>query len=286
MKTSPSQYTLSLIAMLGLTLGHTQAVAQTVAFIGGAGTDYLTPDNWDTGNVPTISDTAAIDSTFSVELAGIATVHRLALGNDATFSILSGGSLTVGNGDAFLGFKDHDVISGRGTSAFNLEAGGTFDASRHLYIASTIENGRSSLVNLNGGSVNVGNRFWVGANAIAGVKGTLNINGSSISWDNRVADMRFASGGSSAADINFILDSGGLTTLTTGTLEIGPNATLSIDFSSYKIVGAEVFNLISYSDSCTGIFGNVEFTGLGAGQSASIDYGTGTNDAVTVSVTP
>lgn len=285
MKTNPFKYTLSLIAMLGFSLGYSQDVAPTVAFIGGADNDYLTPGNWDTGNVPTDAETAAIGGPFSVDLAGSVTVHGLILGNDATFSIRSEGHLTVGSGDAFLGFREREVMTGRGTSSLNLEAGGTLDATRHLYIASTIENGRSCSVNLNGGSVNVANRFWVGANAISGVNGTLNINGSNISWVNRVAEMKFASAGKSTADINFILDSGGLTTLTTGTLEIGPKATLTIDFSSYTIAGGEVFKLISYT-SRTGTFGKVDFTGLGADQSATIDYGTGTNDDVSVSITP
>jgi hypothetical protein len=142
---------------------------------------------------------------------------------------------------------------------------------------------------LNGGTVSVADRFWVGTGlgfgAVAdSVVGTLNINGSAITWANRVADMNLG-GGNGRAVIKFTLDGGGVTTLTTQDLVLGGGkASLTVDFSAHTVVTDQVFELISYSGVLEGTFDTVSFTGLGAGQTASIDYGSGTNGVVRVAV--
>jgi hypothetical protein len=265
-------------------------VVQTASFTGAEGEDFSVDENWSTGMVPGLRNVVAIADKFTVTLTANYRVQRLALGNDATLSILSGGSLVVGAGWVWVGFTGANEITGTGgTATLNLEAGGELSATENLYIASGNPNGRSGVLNLNGGTVSVADRFWVGTGlgfgAVAdSVVGTLNINGSAINWANRVADMNLG-GGNGRAVIKFTLDGGGVTTLTTQDLVLGGGkASLTVDFSAHTVVTDQVFELISYSGVLEGTFDTVSFTGLGAGQTASIDYGSGTNGVVRVAV--
>ncbi len=79
----------------------------------------------------------------------------------------------------------------------------------------------------------------------------------------------------------------GVSTLSAVALTLGgAKATLNVDFTGYSIAGSSTLNLFNYSGALSGTFGTVNFIGLGAGESASIDYGTGLNSVISVTAVP
>ncbi len=150
--------------------------------------DWNTPESWDLGVLPTATDFARINGG-NATVSGVANADKLTTGGGNTFTVDSGGLLTVTT-DIFVG-EAGSSANGEKYGTFQLNLGGQIDVTRDLQIGSWNVAGQPSVLNMAGGTFNVGRRIQVGS----GATGTLNLSGGTLdvsagTWHNlRIGDL-------------------------------------------------------------------------------------------------
>ena len=149
--------------------------------------DWNTPESWDLGVVPTEADFAR-NNGGNATVSGVANADKLTTGGANTFTVDSGGSLTV-DADFLMG-EAGNADAGEKTGTVQLNSGGQIAASTFAQIGSWGATGQESFLNIAGGTFTIGIRLQVGS----GGAGTLNLSGGTLDltaggWHNlRIGD--------------------------------------------------------------------------------------------------
>ncbi|MGC1481241.1 MAG: hypothetical protein WA771_12095 [Chthoniobacterales bacterium] len=265
-------------------LGAASSWAEDYRFMGESGGEFLDPANWAPTGTPAINDVAVLDESVSAVLSGPVEISRLALGNDAALTIAAEGVLSVGKNHLYVGISGFNGIQGVGTASLKLEEGGQLSVGK-FYLAAYDPPGRSGSVAFEGGKISVADRFWVGANALNdGVTGELTIRGSKLTWETPTNSLNLG-GGRGNAILNFVFDEEGISAIHAATVQLGnENAVVNFDLSDLNVTDDMTVQLITYSGELTGEFGDILIEGLPDGFDGAIEYGSGEDDAVSLSV--
>ncbi len=276
-----------LLALLTITaaLGTATSQAADFKFVGEADGDFLAPTNWVPEGPPSFNDIAVVDGSASTVLSDSVEISRLALGNDATLKIASGGVLSVGKNHLYVGISGFNGVEGVGTATLELEEGGELSVDK-FYLAAYDPPGRNGRVVFAGGKVFVAERFWVGANALNdGVTGELTIQGSKLTWETPTAEIRLGSGKGNAI-LNLVFDESGISHLTAKDVQLGnEKLILNVDLTAAKITTATTIPLITYSGTLQGEFGDIFLEGMPEGHDGTITYGPGENGTISLEIT-
>ena len=222
--------------------------------------DWNTPESWDLGVLPTATDFARINGG-NATVSGVANADKLTTGGANTFTVDSGGLLTVTT-DIFVG-EAGSFASLEKYGTLQLNPGGQIDVSRDVQIGSWNDAGQDSVLNMAGGTFNIGRRIAVGS----GSTGTLNLSGGTLdvsagTWHNlRIGDlagdgtvnitggnlittgMRLNNGELSNSILN--LDGGTLTIYGdfSGAIKFGSNSSIAISGGVLEWEGNRINNL-------------------------------------------
>lgn len=273
------------------------AVSATLTWDGDVNNDYYTVNNWDPDGVvpdglgsddvivstgtPVASSNAAADGAGSVTINGgdvtwggrFNTIGNV---NPGAFGLITSGSLTV-NYNAGL---SHSFNIGNATSAIFQHQGGTVTAANdndQIFFGNQAAG--NGTYEISGGTLNAGRvvngNAGTGTFHIIGDAAAINLTGS--------AGTSYSQNASSTLE----LDINGISVIDAAT-NVSLAGTLDVEFTATPNNG-EMFTIIDYDGSLSGTFGtfdNVVDSPLGPDTiTLSIDYGSGTNDVVKLTVT-
>ena len=287
--------TFALSTVMGLLVPQF-AIAATLTWDGDVNNDYYTADNWDPDGVtpdpfgaddvivntgtPVATVNAQADGAGSVTIGGgdltwSGRFHGIGNVNPGATGLITSGSLTVNYADAL----SHSFNIGNNTSAIFQQQGGTVTAANsndEIFLGN--QGGGDGTYEISGGTLNAGRVHngvaGTGTVHIIGDAATINLTGS--------AGTSYSQNASSTLE----LDINGISVIDAAT-NVSLAGTLDVEFTATPNNG-EMFTIIDYDGTLSGTFGtfdNVVDSPLGADTiTLSIDYGSGTNDVVKLTV--
>ncbi|MCP5532818.1 MAG: PEP-CTERM sorting domain-containing protein [Akkermansiaceae bacterium] len=251
-------------------------------FLGTVDTNFNNAANWDSG-LPTNTTGAG---TIAAGKTAVMTGNYL-MSNDNAISVTDihvEGSLTTGANTL-------QMLSGTVTRNPDLWIdGGTFTVSNggEIYTAGaaadTFINGGGSMIIESGGSIRI-------QKAVEVLNGSLTFAAGAVYTGTLQDELVVGSSGTLAfgfdASFNHLVVPG-----SSLQMELAPTSTLDLTFataptsySSFTLV-TDVSGFTLVGGSGTGVFGNINVTGLGAGQSVVVDYGTTTAGELAITIVP
>jgi len=286
------------IAVTSLLMLAASADAATLTWDGDTNNDWFTGTNWNPDQVPTGADDLTISSGTPTATANVDTSNGgsvLINGGDVTWSgrfntignlgtgslLITSGSLTVDHNTT----QSHSFNVGNNSATGILQQqGGTVNAENsNDEIKIGRVSGSTGTYEISGGTLNAG-RVYNGANESGAGTGLFHIIGDA------AAINLTGSGGTSYsqnAASTLELDINGISAIDAAA-DVILAGTLDVEFLVTPTIG-QMFTIIDYGGTLSGTFGtfdNVVDSPAGADSiTLSIDYGSGTNDAVVLTVT-